>query len=77
VSRRYGFSRWLVKQNERQDAVGAFARFVMSDDDAPIGAFRAQTWGQYLAKHDAPQAAQDGVELAFAEWADHNSKAQP
>jgi hypothetical protein len=75
VSRRYTFSKWLVKQNERQDNVGEFARFVMSDDDAPIGAFRERAWNRYLVRVDAPPRVREGVVSAFNEFASH--KEQP
>jgi len=75
VSRRYTFSRWLVEQNERHDNVGAFARFVMADDGAPIGAFRERAWNRYLVSVSAPLPVREGVSAAFNEFA--SKGAQP
>ena len=69
MSRRYTFSKWLVEQNERYDNVGEFARFVMADDDAPIGAFRERAWNRYLVRVSAPLPVREGVAAAFNEFA--------
>lgn len=73
MSRRFTFSRWLIRQGRRNDAVGELARFAAARSGAPLGAFRPAAWQRFVQEQGAPQDIVDSVNQAFKEFAGRNN----
>jgi len=60
------FTVWLLKQEERDDGIGDFARDVRLDTQRPYNGVRA--WRKHLIKHRADGKAFKALELAWQEF---------
>ena len=61
------FRGWLVTQQQRADKIGAFARELSADPNAP-NATDVNEYHEYLTLHGWPDASHQALADAFQEW---------